>query len=507
MDTRPATRRHACWPNPAGADLGMDTTPPERPSPTPTARRQGWGKAALLLAILGPDIHPADPLITAAPAVVVHGTSITISGSGFGLHPDFNAGAATWKGQVHLAAGFKDFEDGSLTSGGFDSGNRLIENVSIAAGGPAHSTGHLTTTAINSRLTSYGITQSGNDQGTLFTSFWYKQAGTHRSGKMWRWFFGPDSSNDNLYVAAGPPGSPAQLVLAGDYMAQNAPALRSAYGPQFATDVWHKLEIFASKPRNAYVVHMDGVEYLNIAAQSSTMWSHPHTMAPDGHTVDMPSMSERGDVSPFNYDDVYIDYTQARVELAAGGTWATRGICNTQIPIAWSDTTVRVMVNQGSFAPGQRYLYVVTADGRVNASGIPVSCTPGGGNAAPVAHDQSVATSSGSAVPIILTASDADGDDLTFAIAAPPLHGTLSIAGAACTYVPAAGFSGTDAFSFTASDGAAASAPARVSIAVAADSAAGPATGTPDDGGCGRGALGLLLAGAALIELRRRAPR
>lgn len=450
-------------------------------------------------------VFPADPHITSAPAVVVHGEAITIGGSDFGLHPDFNSSSSAWKGQLHLVAGFKDFEDGSITSGDFKSGNGFNENVSIAAGGPANSTGYLTTTAINSRLTSYGIKQSGNNQGTLFTSFWYKQSSTHHSGKMWRWFFGPNSSNDNLYVAAGNPGTPTQLVMAGDYMAQNSPALRTAWGPVFSADVWHKLEIFASKQYNAYVIHMDGVEYLNIATQNTAMWSYAHTMSPDGHTVDSPSMSERGDVCPFNYDDVYIDYTQARVELATGSTWATRGICNTQIPLSWSNTTLSVAINLGSFASGsERYLYVVTADGRVNAAGIPVTCASSSGNAAPVAYHQSVKTSMGSPVTITLGASDAEVDALTFSISSPPLHGVLSGSGASRVYYPDSGFSGNDSFTFIVSDGMAVSAAAQVSINVAEGSAGGASQGADAGGGCGLGGLSLLIACVLLLGLRRR---
>ncbi len=56
----------------------------------------------------------------------------------------------------------------------------------------------------------------------------------------------------------------------------------------------------------------------------------------------------------------------------------------------------------------------------------------------------------------LLTAndSDPDGDPLTVILVSAPAHGTLTLNGAAFTYVPAANFAGTDAFTYRVSDGA-----------------------------------------------------
>src|SRR5205823_4897796 len=88
------------------------------------------------------------------------------------------------------------------------------------------------------------------------------------------------------------------------------------------------------------------------------------------------------------------------------------------------------------------------------------------GNAAPVANAQSVTTDEDTALGIILTGSDADGDALTFAIATQPAHGTVTGTSPNFTYTPAADFNGSDSFTFTASDGAATSSPATISVTV-----------------------------------------
>lgn len=64
------------------------------------------------------------------------------------------------------------------------------------------------------------------------------------------------------------------------------------------------------------------------------------------------------------WDDVYLDNTQARVELGNAPTYSACNHREIQIPTAWSPTTVSIRFNQGTFQTGQTaYLFVVTADG------------------------------------------------------------------------------------------------------------------------------------------------
>ncbi len=74
-------------------------------------------------------------------------------------------------------------------------------------------------------------------------------------------------------------------------------------------------------------------------------------------------------------------------------------------------------------------------------------------NHAPVADSQTRTTSRNTAVSVTLTATDADGDLLTFAIVAQPEHGSLTGAAPNVSYTPATDFVGTDTFTFKANDG------------------------------------------------------
>ena len=89
-----------------------------------------------------------------------------------------------------------------------------------------------------------------------------------------------------------------------------------------------------------------------------------------------------------------------------------------------------------------------------------------GPNHQPVANAQSVSLQENHTLPLTLTASDADGDPLTYAIVNSPTNGTLSGVPPNVTYTPHANFFGSDAFTFKVNDGQTDSVPALVSITV-----------------------------------------
>jgi hypothetical protein len=89
-------------------------------------------------------------------------------------------------------------------------------------------------------------------------------------------------------------------------------------------------------------------------------------------------------------------------------------------------------------------------------------------NQPPVADDQSVSTDEDTSVAITLTASDVDGDSLTYSIVSGPLHGELTDIASddTVTYTPDADYSGADSFTFMANDGQVDSSIATVSSTV-----------------------------------------
>lgn len=100
------------------------------------------------------------------------------------------------------------------------------------------------------------------------------------------------------------------------------------------------------------------------------------------------------------------------------------------------------------------------------------SCDQGGsssysGNQTPNANDDTFTVAAGMDASLDLSASDADGDPLTWRIVSPPANGTLNGAGPSCVYTPDTGFTGQDSFAFEVSDGTDSSRTATVTITVA----------------------------------------
>lgn len=130
-------------------------------------------------------------------------------------------------------------------------------------------------------------------------------------------------------------------------------------------------------------------------------------------------------------------------------------------------------------------------------------------NHVPVVQGGSLTVTENQSVSGTVSASDPEQDTLTFAIATPPAHGNADMdpSSGAFTYTPAAGYSGSDSFSVTASDGLGTSAPATMSITVQASGGSGGGGGSSGGGGGGGGLLGLLgivsLLGLALAAVSR----
>ena len=87
----------------------------------------------------------------------------------------------------------------------------------------------------------------------------------------------------------------------------------------------------------------------------------------------------------------------------------------------------------------------------------------------PIAQNDTATVTEGTSVTINVLAndSDPDNDPLSITAVSAPAHGTAAIAGSAIVYVPATGFTGTDTFGYTISDGHGGSASANVSVSVA----------------------------------------
>ena len=129
------------------------------------------------------------------------------------------------------------------------------------------------------------------------------------------------------------------------------------------------------------------------------------------------------------------------------------------------------------------------SDGTRESTPATVTVTVEAVNDAPVAQALTVTVAAGKAVPVTLVATDLDSTVLTYTVVSPPTHGVLSGMPPSLTYTSEAGFSGADAFTYKASDGAAESAVVTVSITVTPAPQPQPEPEVPA-GGCGCSAKG-----------------
>jgi hypothetical protein len=133
-----------------------------------------------------------------------------------------------------------------------------------------------------------------------------------------------------------------------------------------------------------------------------------------------------------------------------------------------SGTAPNLIYTPNTNASGSDSLSFRANDGSADSNSATVSITISAVNDAPVAAAQVTGTTAGAPVGILLSASDADGDPLTFSIVSSPLQGSLSGTPPNLTYTPKTDATGSDSISFRASDGKVGSNTATVSINIAA---------------------------------------
>jgi len=197
----------------------------------------------------------------------------------------------------------------------------------------------------------------------------------------------------------------------------------------------------------------DGKSDSNVATASITVTSvndtpiaeNQNTTLDEDTSIDILLSGRDGDGDPMTY---------IIVSPPSHGTLAGLGANKTYTPAA-------------NYHGSDSFTFRVN-DGKMDSGPATVSITVRPVNDAPVAQNQSVTTNENTPGMITLSATDADGDPLTYTVVSQPTHGSLSGTGANWTYTPNPSYYGPDSFTFTANDGQATSNVATVSITVSA---------------------------------------
>ncbi|WP_440055533.1 Ig-like domain-containing protein [Pseudoalteromonas sp. T1lg65] len=113
-------------------------------------------------------------------------------------------------------------------------------------------------------------------------------------------------------------------------------------------------------------------------------------------------------------------------------------------------------------------IVITVSDGELQASLAAFEIVVQPVNAAPVANDMQRDIDEDSTTSFVADVTDLDGDALTIEVQSQPQNGQVSVQGNVLTYTPAPNFNGTDAFSYSASDGELESNTATVTVNIAA---------------------------------------
>ncbi len=320
----------------------------------------------------------AAPSVGAVEGTLSHGSLVTVAGSAFGTRPSAGGGQ-NWNGSPTMNYRFKDFEDGQLSSLGFypqKGGSRWSPSATElgvqTASPPRNSTRYLRRTYQTGE--SGGLSTDVTVQPNLFyTTFKFRVAQNTQSGKFFR-FYG-DSPQNNVYLSTG-----CNNYQVRGYTECSGPncagkQVEWGTGPDLTPGQWHRVEILADPSQQQFRVDVNGVHIF-----TKTNWLNA-TLGLQGHTMDYPNMIDSSDrsascpaVGANDFDDIFIDFSRARVEIGDASTWTATRKKEVQIPVSWADGRITVRVNSGEFAAGSTaYLYVVDSNGAVNERGLAVT--------------------------------------------------------------------------------------------------------------------------------------
>jgi hypothetical protein len=360
-----------------------------------TFRRKKWGAVCLGLAIQSHGWVWGAPAISGVSGSTEPGQLFTINGTGFGSRGDFHSGSDK------LARMFDDFNDGTLTGNPYETWR-----VFNASADPAvHSTDGSRTSRSGDgfyRRRSVGlgslIITAGN-RTEYYSSFYMRLSsgfdissagsGTHQF-KIVR-LYSTSNTDVNLYPAIGasdgfhimtefiePPVMRYQLQL---NAIPNKPA------------GWHKMAVYYKKStsKDANNGHMriwwDNKLVFDWLPHFQDPKNNPSSAPgyPITGDFDTDGQDLAGDWSVGNYfssasgstwvdfDDVYLDHSQARVELGNASTYNACTVLEIQPPAAWSGSQITARINRGALGTATNaYVYVIDPAGNVNASGYPL---------------------------------------------------------------------------------------------------------------------------------------
>lgn len=288
----------------------------------------------------------AGPSIIGVTGVFSNGETITISGSDFGAHADYHnsvAGKLAWKWQNYESA--LDY-DGFEYNEGDPLGNywtRLTANG--RSGYWSYRTG-------SGNIQYFQTNHDSISTGVFFVSWWsYLPVGVDGGKTIRIAFSGWGDIDWWINCAEGNVASDTHSFT--DYGVYSHP-----------TGEWVRIDILftgSSAPTSQKI-------YLIGENSNNPVYSKTYDTIQVRDTVQLMLGAGYGSTEGYwGFDDVYANFTQARVEICNSPVWSSRSQCEIQPVSAWAASEIQTPINRGGFASdATAYLYIVDSAGNVS---------------------------------------------------------------------------------------------------------------------------------------------
>lgn len=288
------------------------------------------------------------------------GSIITINGAGFGEHPKYSTSTL-------LNVAYNNFETGEVTKDnwfyvqGTTNGWAPVPTGNLGSWNGQHAKRFFK----GVEPEGISITQTGTT-GNYYNNFWMKLSSSTQSGKFWR-IYGTGSAQ-NIWLAIG--GSQGTGIRGSSERNDITPVQGTVWGSpnSVSTEVWHNIEIIMTQDPSTFTVYMDGK-----FQWGQGDWVY-NPFGGNGHTIDLGHMIDNYDGSraesanldgAYNFDNVYYDYSLARVIVSTSSVGTQRSIC---VPLSWSDTQIVCQMAQGGLVPGSTAQLIVYSSNNVASS-------------------------------------------------------------------------------------------------------------------------------------------
>lgn len=383
----------------------------------------------LVVALLASGSAHAAPSISGSSGTWSHDGSVTISGSSFGSKSP--AAPRIWDHGQHATLSAAGWAGWAPTTGPGNSNMAYSTGISSVVMPHARTTKYATGSHQGSNSSTGGnnvqlVMSITKSEGQIVYFNWYArldpawQSGFASPGDGNFKSFGYaencceliNGTGTNWYSAAflDPASSDAQYIITDDGPSLQNPDANGdnafhenmvSPGKGSASDAskWVKNEAItkitsATGPGGYIKIYDNGVLGLNYSGRTDIYSGTTRSVGVGGYARDQGFSTQRR-----FFADIYADTTASRVLLCAGSSYATRGICEPQIPTSWSSTSIGVTVNAGRFTNSSTaYLYVCDSTDSCNSSGTSIVIASGGGDTTPPTGVAITAPSNGTTV-------------------------------------------------------------------------------------------------------------